>query len=83
MPDQDIIALSNVYWAKHYSDACNTNGGDPGNDVMTWLDEQLAETQQAGRKAQLLMHVPPGADAQRTPRGYPTGLTVDLLQARG
>ncbi|MEC9403483.1 MAG: metallophosphoesterase [Pseudomonadota bacterium] len=68
VPDQDIIALSNVYWAKHYSDACNTNGGDPGKDVMAWLDEQLAETQQAGRKAQLLMHVPPGADARDTAR---------------
>ena len=73
VPDQDIIALSNVYWSTRYSDACNTGGSDPGRDVMTWLDGQLSETQKAGRKAQLLMHVPPGADAYETARHGGTG----------
>ncbi|MHA7773502.1 metallophosphoesterase [Roseibium sp. M-1] len=73
VPDQDIIALSNVYWAKRYSDACNSDGGDPGRDVMAWLDSQLSETQQAGRKAQILMHVPPGADAYDTAKHAGSG----------
>ncbi|GAB4523615.1 MAG: hypothetical protein Tsb0019_25570 [Roseibium sp.] len=66
--DQDIIALNNIFWSRSYSDNCNPEGGDPGNDVMSWLDQQLSETRQAGRKAQILMHVPPGADAFDTAR---------------
>jgi len=66
VPDQDIIGLNNIYWSRSYSDTCNPNGGDPGSDVMTWLDRQLSETRQAGRKAQILMHIPPGGDARDT-----------------
>jgi sphingomyelin phosphodiesterase acid-like 3 len=66
VPDQDIIGLNNIYWSRSYSDNCNPAGGDPGSEMMSWLDRQLAETQQAGRKAQILMHIPPGGDARDT-----------------
>lgn len=33
---------------------------------LTWLSSQLASAQSAGQKVWILMHVPPGADAQST-----------------
>jgi len=68
IPDQDIIALNNVFWTTRYSNSCGTGDGNPGQDTMNWLNAQLLDTQQAGRKAQILMHVPPGADAYDTAR---------------
>ncbi|MCK7611792.1 metallophosphoesterase [Roseibium sediminicola] len=66
LADQDVIALNSVFWSTRYSDKCNPDGGDPGADVMTWLEQQLSETRDAGRRAQILMHVPPGIDAYDT-----------------
>lgn len=73
IPDQDIIALNSVFWSTKYADTCNPDGGDPGADVMSWLDEQLSQTRDAGRKAQILMHVPPGIDAHDTARDAGSG----------
>ncbi|MEP2707575.1 MAG: metallophosphoesterase [Roseibium sp.] len=63
LANQDIIVLNNIFWTPRYSDDCNSDGGDPGTAMMSWLDHQLNETKQAGRKAQILMHVPPGMNA--------------------
>lgn len=67
--DQDIIVLNNIFWTPRYSDSCGTNGGDPGSAMMSWLDWQLYQSQQANRKAQILLHVPPGINAYNTARG--------------
>ncbi len=64
--DQDLIVLNNIFWTPRYKDTCNADGGDPGSAMMSWLDWQLYQTRQAGRKAQILMHVPPGINAYST-----------------
>jgi sphingomyelin phosphodiesterase acid-like 3 len=66
--DQDVIVLNNIFWTPRYWDRCSSGGGDPGREMMSWLDRQLAETRQAGRKAQILLHVPPGINAFSTAR---------------
>lgn len=73
LANQDVIALNSVFWSTRYSDKCNPDGGDPGADVMTWLEQQLSETRDAGRKAQILMHVPPGIDAFDTAQDAGSG----------
>lgn len=70
--DLDIIALNNIFWTPRYSDRCNPDGGDPAADMMSWLDLQISETSQAGRRAQILMHVPPGINAYSTNDGSGT-----------
>ncbi|MEO9776329.1 metallophosphoesterase [Roseibium sp.] len=69
LADQDVIALNNIFWTPRYSDRCNSGGGDPGGAMMTWLKKQLEQTRQEGRKAQILLHVPPGFNAYSTVRG--------------
>lgn len=70
VPGQDIIVLNNIFWSPKYVNACNPQGGnDPGDVMMTWLEHQLAETRQAGRKAQILLHVPPGINAYSSSKG--------------
>lgn len=68
VPKEDIIVLNDVFWTKRYEDRCGSRGSDPGSAVMAWLDRELRQTRQAGRKAQLLMHVPPGINAYSTAR---------------
>ena len=68
----DIIVLNDVFWASNYVDSCNSKGGDPGAAMLSWLDFQLYATQQAGRKAQILMHEPPGINAYSTARNAGT-----------
>lgn len=70
--DQDIIVLNNIFWTPRYSDRCNAAGGDPGADMMTWLENQIAATRAAGRTAQILLHVPPGINAYSTTGGTGT-----------
>ncbi|MEP3048912.1 MAG: metallophosphoesterase [Roseibium sp.] len=68
MADHDVIVLNNIFWTPRYSDSCNSEGGEPGDAMMSWLDWQLYETRQAGKKVQILMHVPPGVNAYSTAR---------------
>lgn len=70
VPEQDIIVLNNIFWSPKYVNACNPQGGsDPGGAMIAWLDRQLSETRQAGRKAQILLHVPPGINAYSSSKG--------------
>ncbi|WP_165814786.1 metallophosphoesterase [Labrenzia sp. 011] len=69
LADQDIIVLNNIFWTPRYADSCGAGGGDPGGAMMTWLENELARTRKAGRKAQILMHVPPGINAYSTVHG--------------
>lgn len=73
LADHDIIALNSVFWSTRYSDRCDPDGGDPAAEVISWLDTQLSQTADAGRKAQILMHVPPGIDAHDTARNAGSG----------
>lgn len=68
--DHDIIVLNDIFWSVKYQDSCNETGGNPGDAMMSWLDWQLYLTQQAGRKAYILLHVPPGINAYSTSRGF-------------
>ncbi|ASP32109.1 metallophosphoesterase [Labrenzia sp. VG12] len=72
LADTDLIALNNIFWTPRYSDRCNPDGGDPGAQMMSWLEQQIADTHKAGRKAQLLLHVPPGINAYSTTHGKGT-----------
>jgi hypothetical protein len=44
---------------------------------LAWLNSQLASAQKAGQKVWILMHVPPGADAQGTSSKAPISSDVD------
>jgi sphingomyelin phosphodiesterase acid-like 3 len=73
VPEQDIIVLNNIFWSPKYINACNPQGGsDPGSAMMAWLERQLSEARQAGRKAQILLHVPPGINAYSSAKGSGT-----------
>lgn len=61
VPKLDFIVLS-VFWSERYQDNCGSPAQTPAQDQYTWLAAKLLEQQRAGRKAILLMHIPPGID---------------------
>jgi hypothetical protein len=58
-----LIALNTVIYSKNFK---NVDGGtqlDYGNKQMAWLDQELKNAKNAGDKAYVAMHIPPGIDA--------------------
>ena len=66
VPGQDILVLNNIFWTPRYQDTCNPSGGDPGAAMMSWLEREIEAVRAAGRKTQILLHVPPGINAYST-----------------
>lgn len=66
MKDTRILVVNDVFLSPKYK----TCGGLPdvtaADTEMKWLKEQLASAQQAGQKAWMLGHIPPGIDAYST-----------------
>ncbi len=58
----DFLVLS-VFWADGWWNKCPLNGVDPRTAQMQWLSSKLADAKQNGRRAIILMHIPPGMDA--------------------
>lgn len=72
----DFIVLS-IFWSKKYVNACAAGAPDPAAAQMHWLTNTLAAEQKAGRRAIVLMHIPPGVDgfsASSNPAGSPPPL---------
>lgn len=67
--DHDIIVLNDIFWSTKYQDNCNSDGGDPGQAMMAWLEWQLYQSKLQARKAHLLLHIPPGINAYSTSHG--------------
>jgi len=51
------------------------------NTQLAWFDSQLAQAEMAGRKAWLLMHIPPGADIGTTARKADSNGHIDAASA--
>lgn len=64
--NREIIVLNNIFWSYKYQDACNANGGDPGQVQIAWLEWVLYRLKQEGKTATILMHVPPGVNSYVT-----------------
>lgn len=58
------IALDDVYWSVLYG-TCGRATGDPASAELAWLSRTLARTPRGTRNV-LIMHVPPGIDANGT-----------------
>lgn len=57
----DMLVLS-VFWSRKYKNYCNGTPADPAPTQMQWLDAKLADAKAKGRRAIILMHIPPGMD---------------------
>ncbi len=66
VPKVDFIVLS-IFWSHKYTNACG-NGADPAQAQLNWLSSKLAQEAASGRRAILLMHIPPGIDGFSTYR---------------
>ncbi len=64
VPKVDFVVLS-IFWSHKYLNACG-NGADPAQAQLAWLSGMLAQEAASGRKAILLMHIPPGIDGFST-----------------
>lgn len=64
LPKLRAIALDDVYWSVLYG-ACGKVAGDPARAELDWLSRTLAATPKGTRNV-LVMHVPPGIDANGT-----------------
>jgi len=69
LPDETVIAVNTNFFSPHYRDSCGSAGaGNPAPATIAWLRRTLAATAAAHRKAILIYHIPPGADAYGTAR---------------
>jgi sphingomyelin phosphodiesterase acid-like 3 len=64
LPALRAVALDDVYWSVLYGE-CGKIAGDPSRAELDWLARTLAHTPK-GTRALLVMHVPPGIDADAT-----------------
>jgi len=71
LPGQDLVVLNSVYWSARAHTISAPGAGaingsrksDPGERELDWLQETLTRVRQRGRKATLILHIPPGIDA--------------------
>jgi len=61
----EAIVLNSVFWSFVYRGGCLSHPRDPGRAEMQWLQSEL-QTRTASEPTVLLMHIPPGYDAEST-----------------
>ncbi len=74
----DFLVLS-VFWSQNWKNKCAMKRVDPRADQMAWLGKKLADAQQNGRRAIILMHIPPGMDAFSSYKAKGPGNTMWTL----
>ena len=70
-----IFSLNTAVFSSRYQPASFSQGCVPvvsnaANDLLAWLESNLATARQANEKVWLLFHVPPGINASATTREY-------------
>lgn len=68
VPKLRIVVVNDVYWSAKYRD-CDPKGGHPGPAMLAWLEWQLFRISEAGERAMLLFHIPPGIDGYSSAYG--------------
>jgi sphingomyelin phosphodiesterase acid-like 3 len=67
LPGVRMVVLDSVFLSRNYFQACGPRReADPGEAALDWLERRLAESERAGEKVWLILHIPPGADAYAT-----------------
>ncbi len=59
-----LLVVNSVFWSRKFvpfKNECGATGAHPGEDELTWLDQELAK--EPGRPTWILTHIPPGMDA--------------------
>lgn len=56
-----VVLANTVLISRNYRNACGQDG-DPGRDMLAWLEQQLEAAKRANEKVWLLYHIPPGID---------------------
>ncbi len=75
VPGVRVISLNTAFFSYRYQPASFSQGCAPvasnaANDLLAWLESNLAAARQAHEKVWLLFHVPPGIDVAATMREY-------------
>lgn len=65
--ERQLIGLNTVFFS------ANRVGFDDGSRELEWLDEELSRLERIGKKAWLVMHIPPGLDNYHTARAFEAG----------
>jgi sphingomyelin phosphodiesterase acid-like 3 len=70
-----ILSLNTIFWSDKYraasfSHGCATVNSTAASDLLTWLESQLAEAEQAHEKVWLMFHILPGIDGWATTHPY-------------
>ncbi len=68
VPKQRIVVVNDIYWSAKYRN-CHPAGDDPGSAMLAWLEWQLFRIAEAGERATLLFHIPPGIDGYSSAYG--------------
>jgi sphingomyelin phosphodiesterase acid-like 3 len=66
-----ILSLNTIFWSARYGaanfrDGCATFSSTAANDLLKWLESQLAEAERSHEEVWLMFHIPPGIDGWAT-----------------
>jgi len=67
LANEEIVVLNTVIWSRSYS-ILGADSSDPGAAEMQWLARKLDQAKTLTHKVILVMHIPPGIDANSSCR---------------
>jgi hypothetical protein len=67
VPKRRIVVVNDIYWSAKYR-PCDP-AGDAAAAMLAWLDRQLVRVAEAGERATLMFHIPPGIDGYSSAYG--------------
>src|SRR5262249_3308937 len=67
LANEEIVVLNTVIWSRSYS-ILGADSRDPGAAEMQWLARKLCQAKTLTHKVILVMHIPPGIDANSSCR---------------
>jgi len=75
-----LLSLNSIFWSQKYIALSSRQGCTPvpttaPEDLMRWLEQQLAAAAEAHERVWLMFHIPPGID------GYATAMNREKLEA--
>jgi hypothetical protein len=83
---QRILVLNTNFFSPKYRNTCGDATGEPGDQLLAWLEKQLKNARQKRERVWLVEHIPPGVDgfatSRQTNNAAPVMLWKPSYQAR-
>ena len=79
LPRHRVIVLDTSFLSYRHEPGCGGNAVDTGNEMLSWLADELAAAKQHHEKVWLVYHIPPGIDSYATLRHKTAGTAAPAV----